>query len=136
MNGKGDMFSSLDHSYKSSIKLGDDIYLEVSTKGVMEVNKIEEKKRVHDIYYTINLKHNLLSVGQSMEKNYKLLFEDIKCVIYDNNHRNKLISITPMKSNRLFSIRFEVQGGKQALVVTSQVWPLEFCQFEVSVYIS
>lgn len=49
MIGKWEMLSSLDHSYKSSIKLGDDKSLEVSTKVVIEVNNQEGKKMVIDI---------------------------------------------------------------------------------------
>jgi len=59
----------LDHSHKYIVKLVDDKYLEVLAKGVMEVNIREENKEVHDIYNTPNLKYNLLSVGQIMEKN-------------------------------------------------------------------
>jgi hypothetical protein len=33
-------------------------------------------KSIKDIYYTPQLKHNLLSVGQLCEKNYKVVFEN------------------------------------------------------------
>lgn len=63
MIGNGELFSSMDNFFESNIKLGDDKSLEVVAKGVMEVNTKESNKHVHDIYYTLNLKHNLLSVG-------------------------------------------------------------------------
>lgn len=79
MTDKGEMLSSLDHSYKSSIRLGDNKSLTVAAKGVMEVATNEVKERVYDIYYTPNMKHNLLSVRQIIERNYKLVFDDGKC---------------------------------------------------------
>lgn len=72
---KGDLFSSLDHSFKSNIKLGDDNSLEVTAKGVMEVNTREGKKHVHNIYYIQNLKNNLLSVGKLLKNSYKLVLK-------------------------------------------------------------
>jgi hypothetical protein len=66
----------MDGSFKSKIKLGDDKTLEVVAKGAMEVHTKESMKSVKDIYYTPQLKHNLLSVGQLCEKNYKVVFEN------------------------------------------------------------
>lgn len=79
MISKGEMLSLLDHYYKYSINLG--------------------------IYYTPNLKHYLLSVGKLIEKNYKLVFDDVKCVIYDKNYGNR-VTIIPIKSNGLFPLKF------------------------------
>lgn len=77
----------------------------------MDVNTNEVKKKVNDIYYTPNLKHNLFSAGQIMENNYKLVFENGKCVIFDKNHGNRLVIIVPMSKNRLFPLKF---GGQRA----------------------
>lgn len=41
-----------------------------------------------------------------MERNYKLVFYAGKCVIYDKNHGNRLVTIVPMTKNRLFPLNF------------------------------
>lgn len=50
------------------IKLGDDKNLEVASKGDMEVYIKESVKSVKDIYYTPQLKSNVLSVGQFVRR--------------------------------------------------------------------
>ena len=70
MTENENLFSTKDGSFKSKVQLGDDKPLEVVAKGAMEVQKKCVIKSIHDIYYTPQLKHNLLSVGQLFEKNY------------------------------------------------------------------
>lgn len=36
------------------------------------------------MYCILKVKNNLLSVEKIMENNYKLVFEDKKCMIFDN----------------------------------------------------
>lgn len=83
----------------------------VATKGVMEVTTNEGKKKVHDIYNTPNMKHNLLSLGKIMVRNYKLVFDNVKCVIYDKNNENRLVTTITMIKNRLFPLNFGGEGG-------------------------
>jgi hypothetical protein len=52
MSGNKELFSTMDESFKSKIKLGDDKALEDSAKGSMEVHTKEGMKSVKDIYYT------------------------------------------------------------------------------------
>jgi hypothetical protein len=54
----------MDESFKSKIKVGDEKELEVAAKGAMEIHTKEGMKSVKNIYYTAQLKKNLLSVGQ------------------------------------------------------------------------
>jgi len=52
MSGNKELFSTMDESFKSKIKLGDGKSLEVVAKGAMEVHTKECMKSVKDIYYT------------------------------------------------------------------------------------
>lgn len=106
MSGNKKLFSTMDESFKSKIKLGDDKALEVSAKGAMEVHTKEGMKSVKDIYYTPQLKHNLLSVGQLCEKNYKVVFENQQCTIYDKNRGNRVVTVVSMSKNRMFPLMF------------------------------
>ena len=52
MPGNEKLFSTMDGSFKSKIKLSDHKALEVVEKGAMEVHTKEGMKSVKDIYYT------------------------------------------------------------------------------------
>lgn len=76
MKDKRELFATMDNSYNSKIKLRDEKALHVEGIGYMEMHIKEGINKVNDIYHTLNLKHILLSVGQIMENNYKILFEE------------------------------------------------------------
>ena len=58
-----------------------------------------------DVYHVEGLKHNLLSIGQLIQKGYRVYFEDNHCVIKDVCPSNQLIERVPMTINRLFPMR-------------------------------
>ena len=46
-----------------------------------------EKKHIPNVYYVPNLKHNLIRIGQLLQKEYKFYFENDACEIFDS-HRH------------------------------------------------
>ena len=46
-----------------------------------------------------------------LEKNYKLVFEDKMCKIYDKNHGGRLVITIHMNKNKLFPIKFLKKDG-------------------------
>ena len=112
MIGEKSLLSALDYSYKSSIRLGNKKRLEILGKGEMQVPTRQGTMKVKNIYYTLDLKQSLLSIGQMREKNYELVFEDKMCKIYDKNHGGRLVTTIQMTKNKLFPIKvFEKNGG-------------------------
>jgi len=63
MIGKIYVFSTLDSSYQSSIRLGDEKNLKVVAKGDIVVTTRKGKMKVKDIYYTPHLKNYLVIIG-------------------------------------------------------------------------
>jgi hypothetical protein len=129
MSGNKKLFSTMDGSFKSKIKLGDDKALEVVAKGAMEVHTKEGMKSVKDIYYTPQLKHNLLSVGQLCEKNYKVVLENQQCTIYDKNRGNRVVTVVPMSKNRMFPLMFGEHNNHLANMAyeeKSWLWHLRY----------
>ena len=119
----------MDESFKSKIKLGDEKALEVSAKGAMEVHTKEGMKSVKDIYYTPQLKHNLLSVVHLCEKNYKVVFENQQCTIYDKNRGNRVVIVVPMSKNRMFPLMFGEHNNHLANMAyeeKSWLWHLRY----------
>jgi hypothetical protein len=123
MSGNRKLFFTMDESFKSKIKLGDDKALEFFAKKVMEVHTKEGMKSVKDIYYTPQLKNNLLSVGKLCEKNYKVVFENEKCIIYDKNKGNRVVTVVPMSKNRMFPLMFGEHNNHLAnMVYEEKCW--------------
>ena len=69
------------------------------------LTKQGEHKYMPDAYHVEGLKHNLLSMGQLIQKGYKVYMEDNHCVIKDICPSNQLIEKVQMKINRLFPLR-------------------------------
>ena len=63
MIGKGELLSSIDHSYMLSIKIGNNFAIEVASKGMFEVPTKQEMKKIQNMYHTSDMAHSLLSVG-------------------------------------------------------------------------
>ena len=75
-------------------------------KGIVGIlTKQGESKFIPDFYHVEDLKHNLLSIGQLIQKGYKVYIEDDHRVIKDKRPSNQLIEKVPMISNRVFPLR-------------------------------
>lgn len=55
--------------------------MEAKGKGTVAIPGRLGVKVMHDVLYVLSLNRNLLSVGQLLEKGYKVSFEDRCCVI-------------------------------------------------------
>ena len=58
-----------------------------------------------NVYHVKGLKHNLLSIGQLIQKGYRVYMEDDHCVIKDKHPSDRLIAKVPRKTNCLFPLR-------------------------------
>lgn len=105
------LFAHMDKIFKTKIKLGDTKSLEVAIKGVMEVSTKAGKKQIHGIHYSLDLKHNSLSVWELRAKNYKVVFDEIQYIVFEKNHENRVVNIVPMSRNQMFPFKYGGQGG-------------------------
>ena len=77
MTGNLILFSSLDNSVKTDVTLGNNVQVTVLGKGMVDIlTKQGESKYIPDIYHVEGLKHNLLSIGQLLQKGYRVYMED------------------------------------------------------------
>ena len=105
MTGNKELFSSLDRRIHFEVKLGNDSKVKVSDKGVIFVYVKNGKRRtIHDVYYVHGLMCNLLSVGQLLEKEYRVFFKNKVCTIYEKYPSKQLIARVEMTRNRMFSL--------------------------------
>ena len=69
MTGNLNLFSSLDTSVKTDVTLGNNVQVTVFGKGTVDIlTKQGESKYIPDIYHVEGLKHNLLSIGQLLQR--------------------------------------------------------------------
>ena len=66
-----------------------------------------EEKEIPDVYYVLGLQHNLISIGQLVQKGYRIHFENGECVIWDRKPSNRLIAKVEMTQNRMFSLKIQ-----------------------------
>lgn len=61
---------------KTNVKLGIDKIMDVDGKGVINIlTKHGDSNTISKVYYVPSHKHNFLSVGQWMQKGYKVIFQ-------------------------------------------------------------
>ncbi|EOY09431.1 Uncharacterized protein TCM_024849 [Theobroma cacao] len=97
LTGNKSLFTTLDTSFKSKVKIGDGNYLDILGIGTVNVDTVSRSKTIISVHYVPSANHNLLSVGQLGKEHYALLFKDEVCiVIYPNG--DELCTVA-MKNN-------------------------------------
>ena len=105
MTGNLNFFSSIDNSVQTNVTLGNNVQVTVLGKCIVDIlTKHGESKFIPDVYHVEGLKHNLMSIGQLIQKHYKVYIEDNHCVIKEKRPSNQLIEKVPMTINHLFPL--------------------------------
>ena len=81
------------------------------------LTKKGERKTISDVYYVPDMKCNLLSIGQLIQKGYNVFFEDNVCTIMDKPPRNKCITQVKMKRNIMFPLKMRADLKKGVAMV-------------------
>jgi hypothetical protein len=76
------MFTKLDESFVHSVKLGNNSRMNVIRKGSIKLFLNGINHVVHEVYYVIKLKNNLLSTRQLQERGLAILIQGGVCKIY------------------------------------------------------
>jgi len=76
-------FKELDQSHFSKVIIGNGESVDVKGIGVVVVETSLGTKYISNVLFVPNLSQSLLSVGQMLEKNYALQFENMRCVIFN-----------------------------------------------------
>ena len=108
MTSNETLFSFIDKSFKSKIKMGNNGTLLVVDKGsIMIQTKQGVKKEVQNVYFAFGMKHNLMSVGQLIQNGYKMLMEDEKSIIHEKDGSKNILAVVQMTKNIMFPLRIE-----------------------------
>lgn len=110
---------------KYEVTLGTYNKVFVVEKG--RVNILEnkgEKKYISVLYFFHYLKHNLISIGQLMQKGYNFFIKNGECTLSDKILNKKLIAKVKMTSNRMFHLKIKLdlkeEGAKARMSMISQ----------------
>ena len=82
------LFKELEKTIVSKVRIGNGEYISVRGKGTVAIESLSSLKLILDVLFVPNIDQNLLSVGQLLEKGFKVLFEDKFCMIKDANGKN------------------------------------------------
>lgn len=77
------LFTEIDKTLISKIKIGNGEFISVKGKGTVAIESLTGLKHITDVLYVPDIDKNLLSVGQLIEKGFKVIFEDKWCLIKD-----------------------------------------------------
>ncbi|XP_022007712.1 uncharacterized protein LOC110906973 [Helianthus annuus] len=105
MTGDKNLFIKLNESERREVRTGDDKWLEVLGCGDLNIRIKGHEKRVPNVFYVEGLKHNLLSVGQLVQKGYDVRFNDEGCTI--NDPSGFCIGTVKMTGNKMFPLNLK-----------------------------
>nr|GEX64452.1 zinc finger, CCHC-type [Tanacetum cinerariifolium] len=107
MTGVREHFKEIDEKVSGKVKFGDRSYIEIKGKGSIIIECDDEKQRViSHVYYILDLKSNLLSLGQFTEIGCKVVMEDDELRLY--NMDNKIFMKVTRQRNRLYKANLRI----------------------------
>jgi hypothetical protein len=128
MTSQEELFTRINDNYSGKVIFGDDSASKVKGKGTVAIPTLNGKKKfIDDTLLTPTLKKNLLSVGQMMEQNYKLVFDNKECLIMDKLNKNAVVARGEMTEDRIFKLTFSssnLHSLKAIEEVNSRLWHL------------
>nr|KYP35823.1 Retrovirus-related Pol polyprotein from transposon TNT 1-94 [Cajanus cajan] len=128
MCGDEHLFKMLSKEELRSVSFGDASKVAVKGRGTIWYQQRNEKiGEIRDVYYVPDLKSNILSMGQLMEKGYSVLMKDRELQLKDKLGR--LIAQVEMKKNRMYKLELKIvqdECMQLDLVDEAMKWHLRF----------
>ncbi|KAK3006696.1 hypothetical protein RJ639_017590 [Escallonia herrerae] len=119
------LFLDKDSTVNTKVKLGNGTIVQAQGKGLIGVQTKQGTRFIRDVLLVPDLEHNLLSLGQLLENDYTLQFQDKCCIIYDKKGSKDVVTKKKMEKNRSFPINFRYTSGvamKASIVEDSWLW--------------
>ncbi|GKC80945.1 hypothetical protein Tco_1136662 [Tanacetum coccineum] len=98
-------FKNVDETLKSQVRLGDDKQVQVEGNGTVVVTLQGRERFIPDVHYAPGLAHNLLSVGQLMDRGFDVFFnsKNKTCTVIKDG---EVMVKSSMTENRMFPVDF------------------------------
>lgn len=102
------IFKDLRNTNITKVKIGNGEHLTVKGIGTVVLKSSSSLKTISNVLYVPEINQNLLSVGQLVERGFKVNFEDNQCLVKNASNkilfkvkmRNKSFSLNPLKEER------------------------------------
>jgi len=118
-----EVFRKLDKSQVSKVRIGNGDFITVEGKGTIAIESYAGRKLIYDILYVPEIYQNLASVGQSIEKGFKVIVENKHCLIKDVNDKEIFnIKMRETKVSHLIHILEEEQTAYPVTVNNTEIW--------------
>jgi transposase InsO family protein len=109
MTHNKDLFRELSNANSTKVRVGNGNYIAVKGKGTIAISTYSGTKLISDVLYVPEIDQNLLSVGQLIERGYKVLFENESCLIKDSDGkdifkvkmRGKSFALNPLEEEQI-----------------------------------
>ncbi|KAE8734503.1 hypothetical protein F3Y22_tig00000764pilonHSYRG00191 [Hibiscus syriacus] len=128
MCGRKYMFVELDESVSGNVSFGDDSTIAMKGRGNILIRLKDGRHQfISNVYYVPNMKSNILSLGQLVEKGYDIHMNNYNLSIKDD--KNNFIAKVPMSKNRMFLINIQNDVAKclkSCYKDASWLWHLRF----------
>ncbi|XP_075076895.1 uncharacterized protein LOC142163501 [Nicotiana tabacum] len=99
--GKKNLFVELKELNGGPITFGDSSRIQIKGKGTILIRlKDGSHQLISNVLYVPEMKSNILSLGQLLEKNYDIHLKDKK--LYMRDEKGRLLSKVPMAKNKMF----------------------------------
>ncbi|XP_073223563.1 uncharacterized protein [Cicer arietinum] len=107
---------------KREIRFADNSSITTEGVGKVMIQRRDDKQSfICDVLYVPNMKNNLLSLGQLLEKGYSMKMEHVEMRLFDSSRR--LILKAPLSENRTFKIDVQINENKcLAAKVRNEDW--------------
>ena len=103
MTGSRQLFTELDEKVQGDISFGDLSKVPVQGRGNIVIKrKNGDHAFISNVYYVPDMKTNILSLGQLLEKGYQISLKDLQLTITDA--RGKLVTRVKMAKNWMFPL--------------------------------
>ncbi|KAL4554001.1 hypothetical protein LXL04_039876 [Taraxacum kok-saghyz] len=108
MCGNKERFVDLDPAFSNTVKLGNNTRMAVEGKGNLKLMLNGTNYVIRDVYFVLELKNNLLSIGQLQQKGLTFLFQSDICKVF---HPEKgLVFQSRMSTNRMYPVSEDARG--------------------------
>ena len=102
------LFKDFDRIKVSSVRISNAEHIVVKGKGMIAIQTCTCTKIIFYVYFVLEINQNLLSVGQLLERGFKVIFGNKQCLIKDANEQEmfkikmsgKSFSLDPMKNEQ------------------------------------
>ena len=82
-----ELFKELDKSHVSKVRTGNGDFITLEGKEIVAIESCANTKLIYNILYVPEIHQNLISVGQLIEKGFKVIFENKHYLIKDVNNK-------------------------------------------------